>query len=645
MRSAYSRDNLDEPGRSNGDRAALPVPGRATLTQPIQRDASAPVENPAHVHAAAARGTATGATALPYFDQIQRAFGRHDISGIQAHVGGEAAGSARAMGAMAYATGNHVVLGDGTDLHTVAHEAAHVVQQRRGIQLKGGLGEVGDVYERQADEAADCVVRGQSAEGVLGGFTGAVAQPGTAGAGIQRRLPSNLVQNDTDIVNNLPKLKKLLSFMQHGKQLNQDVLQAINSELAFKGIDGLSQPYPDKNLDAMIANDANGNGAWVTAIKTVVRKQPGALYSDPGSVNAPIQSQDHKNRLKAAYDAANELFDEVAAGTRDGWLTEVFGGSAAGAKARFANAKTHLALRYANIDTDLHGDDTQVGLGGYAMANLPLRPGKIHLAQSFFSGSLEVAKITLVHESAHLGNGDVVDKGYDGSPGYQVMQEADKLTNADHYAELMRRKLGASQYAGAFQPANLGGVGGPGVVPTHFENASRATSEDLRKAWTVGWRVLGGLRAVHAHGDVHLVAPGRAYTPVPGLGLQEYLAYKWIKFWSNVMGLTVHKRDTDVDRISLMDLALAEAVSRKLAMAMYGCGPQCATDDTGLTQLEKTDVAALKKRNIAKTLEHIKGIRSTPVRDIAMVEVMVTFHDQESSTDTMLSNKPAALPK
>jgi hypothetical protein len=58
-------------------------------------------EDPDHVHAAAARGTATAATQLPHFEQIQRAFGRHDVSGIKAHAGGAAPDSARAMGAEA----------------------------------------------------------------------------------------------------------------------------------------------------------------------------------------------------------------------------------------------------------------------------------------------------------------------------------------------------------------------------------------------------------------------------------------------------------------------------------------------------------------------------------------------------------------
>jgi len=126
----------------------------------------------AGVHAAAAQGIDTPASRLPHSDTIQRSFGEHDISSIQAHTGAEAAASARAMNADAYATGNHIVLGSRTDLHTVAHEAAHVVQQRGGVQLKGGVGAVGDEYEQHADAVADRVVAGQSAVLLLDQMSG-----------------------------------------------------------------------------------------------------------------------------------------------------------------------------------------------------------------------------------------------------------------------------------------------------------------------------------------------------------------------------------------------------------------------------------------------------------------------------------------
>ncbi len=117
---------------------------------------------------------------------IQRAFGRHDVAGIVAHADAPAAAGARAMGARAFATGNHVAFDGAPDLHTAAHEAAHVIQQRAGVWLKGGVGAVGDTYERHADAVADAVVAGRSAEALLDGFVGA----GAGGGGVQRKAAS-----------------------------------------------------------------------------------------------------------------------------------------------------------------------------------------------------------------------------------------------------------------------------------------------------------------------------------------------------------------------------------------------------------------------------------------------------------------------
>ncbi|HVV88786.1 MAG TPA: DUF4157 domain-containing protein [Kofleriaceae bacterium] len=136
------------------------------------------------VQAAADRGTRGPSTRLPHRDAIQRAFGRHDVGGVQAHVGGEAREGAEAMGATAFATGDHVAFADEPDLHTAAHEAAHVVQQRAGVQLKGGVGETGDAYERHADAVADRVVAGDSAEGLLDEMAGS----GRGGGGVQRAV-------------------------------------------------------------------------------------------------------------------------------------------------------------------------------------------------------------------------------------------------------------------------------------------------------------------------------------------------------------------------------------------------------------------------------------------------------------------------
>jgi hypothetical protein len=70
-------------------------------------------------------------------------------------------------------------------LHTAAHEAAHVVQQRGGVQLKGGVGETDDPYERHADAVADRVTKGDSAADLLEAFSG-----GTASTSIIQRSPN-----------------------------------------------------------------------------------------------------------------------------------------------------------------------------------------------------------------------------------------------------------------------------------------------------------------------------------------------------------------------------------------------------------------------------------------------------------------------
>lgn len=125
----------------------------------------------AAIHAAAARGIATPWSALPHAAAIQRSFGRHDVSSIQAHVGDAAAAAAAEMRADAYTMGNHVVLGRRTDLFTAAHESAHAIQQRGGVQLPGGVGAVGDAHERHAGAVAARVAAGASAEPLLDAYT------------------------------------------------------------------------------------------------------------------------------------------------------------------------------------------------------------------------------------------------------------------------------------------------------------------------------------------------------------------------------------------------------------------------------------------------------------------------------------------
>src|SRR5437588_5749919 len=69
------------------------APPRATLPQK---------EDAEEIRRAAERGLQTPAGELPFAEQIQKSFGHHDISGVEANFGPEASASADAMDAAAY---------------------------------------------------------------------------------------------------------------------------------------------------------------------------------------------------------------------------------------------------------------------------------------------------------------------------------------------------------------------------------------------------------------------------------------------------------------------------------------------------------------------------------------------------------------
>jgi hypothetical protein len=155
-------------------------PASSSMQQ--QDDASASIHQAAHI------GIHTPATRLPYAEQIQQAFGHHDVSHIQAHIGESATQSTTAINAAAYATGNHVVFAGTPDLQTAAHEAAHIVQQQSGLHLAGGIGQAHDAYEQHADAVADRVVAGQPAQDMLNRFAPGNGSPRTGPLQVQRAL-------------------------------------------------------------------------------------------------------------------------------------------------------------------------------------------------------------------------------------------------------------------------------------------------------------------------------------------------------------------------------------------------------------------------------------------------------------------------
>ncbi len=93
----------------------------------------------------------------PVKEEMEARFGA-DFSQVRVHTNDAARASAAAVGARAYTSGNHVVIGPGAaDRRTLTHELAHVIQQRQG-PVSGtddgsglNLSDPSDRFERAAE--------------------------------------------------------------------------------------------------------------------------------------------------------------------------------------------------------------------------------------------------------------------------------------------------------------------------------------------------------------------------------------------------------------------------------------------------------------------------------------------------------------
>ncbi|MEZ4398573.1 MAG: DUF4157 domain-containing protein [Kofleriaceae bacterium] len=243
----------DGAGRGPVQRRTLP---RTTAGLPLQRKASASTAPSASAIAEA--GTRSAGGPLPFLDSIQRSFGRHDVSGVTAHTDDGARTAAGALGADAFATGDQVAFGRTPDLHTAAHEAAHVVQQRAGVHLAGGLDQPGDRYEQHADQVADRVVRGQSAEGLLDTMAAGGGGAG-AGATVQRMVSVG----GADLWGAMAFGRKLPEF-----HVDSDVwLPTDYYPLVMRALQALPKEMavPEQQLQAMLPKLAHVLEEWVLA--------------------------------------------------------------------------------------------------------------------------------------------------------------------------------------------------------------------------------------------------------------------------------------------------------------------------------------------------------------------------------------------
>ncbi|MCQ4045113.1 DUF4157 domain-containing protein [Streptomyces rubrisoli] len=141
--------------------------GNTAVVRALQRRARPPLDSYAPIAAPVEPSTVPkvlGTSGKPLDGAVRTEMeGRlgADFSDVRVHTGADAQRSAQELGARAYTSGNHVVLGDGGgDRHTLAHELTHVIQQRQGpvagTDHGNGLrvSDPSDRFERAAEDNA-----------------------------------------------------------------------------------------------------------------------------------------------------------------------------------------------------------------------------------------------------------------------------------------------------------------------------------------------------------------------------------------------------------------------------------------------------------------------------------------------------------
>lgn len=546
--------------------------------------------------------------------EFESRFGR-TFADIRVHSDTKAAESARALGALAYTSGRHIAFAAGryaprtrAGAELLAHELAHTIQQRDGGTT---------IQCRRVPE----------------------------GTALSSVLP---IAGSTDQAAHERGLLRVLR--RAFDSLGAAEKTTVKTAAAAFGVTGADDA-------ALFTSLAAGSRSkllqFAQAIRTV---EPGFTLGDPAliDVGARPGTSDAAN-IATLVSNADAVFNTIAGGSRDADISKVFGaGNVAAAKAKYAAARTRMnALKSANkIVTDRSGFSAEVFLGGLSnSAQISVSPSTIDNPND------NESKVTLIHESMHAGNpGDVKDKGYIDQPSFKKLAESIKLTNAAHFEVVPRRILGTPfAFAGeTFIPAGatVGGVHAAALTPK--EEAIRNASELFRGGWTAGLNLHKlYLRVFKAPTEWNTLDLGPNFS---GAESGAHFA-DTLPFWSKVENLTIHNRtgitpssaNLAFRPVSVIDMALSEGLTRKLAIGMV----KVPADEPAATALEasadasqlakiatgvggETDVLMELVRD--KETKEITGSRN---RDIRAIKRLATAASASAFSDYLKKRPPA----
>jgi hypothetical protein len=135
-----------------------------------------------------------------------------DFGAVRVHTDARSAAAAAAIDARAYTMNRDIVFGANeyapqteSGRRLLAHELTHIVQQRSGAHLPGGIGPPNDAYERNADAVANEVARGRSSEELLSGYSGMGGLVKRGVSGVTNAVPTKA---SAATIQRAPSLKK-----------------------------------------------------------------------------------------------------------------------------------------------------------------------------------------------------------------------------------------------------------------------------------------------------------------------------------------------------------------------------------------------------------------------------------------------------
>lgn len=345
-----------------------------------------------------------------------------------------------------------------------------------------------------------------------------------AGGVIQGRIPNFAALDALHRQLSVEVIREKVKILLTNLKLEKLILQGQSVDTA---VDSLIQA--DGRVDKVFYEQLFGKADGTEDKKKV--------YHDPKNASAKL-SEVEKESLDPTLEFAVDIVRRVKSDIHD-WVGCIFGHKKSAALGNYGKISKKLEEVKGNIDnmttTDYNGDDTQMGVGGYAN----YRKQTIHFLQTMCGRDI-ASPIVAIHECAHLADESIVDKGYVGSPGFCMMPENDKVTNAAHYEIVPDWIIG--------QPC-----------PYPIGDFSAGTEDQKDKI------VKGKKEAADYFRYAHLIALNKVIK-LRDMYISKKNADFELEAYSVRMGLTIHLHDKKT--VDLLDVTLAEDITRTLLL-MY----------------------------------------------------------------------------